>query len=157
MDFPVHIPFVELLGLELLSMGDGRAELRLPPRPEHQNSFHIPHGGVVMTVLDVVMAHAARSLNVDGQGQQHGVVTIEMKTSFMKAGSGVLTARGEVLHRTATLAFCDGRLVDASGACCAQATGTFKFLRGMAARDSDGRRLVHAPRPPAALSGDGSD
>ena len=157
MDFPVHIPFVELLGLELIGMGDGRAELRLPPRPEHQNSFHIPHGGVVMTVLDVVMAHAARSLNVDGQGQHHGVVTIEMKTSFMKAGSGMLTARGEVLHRTATLAFCDGRLVDESGACCAQATGTFKFLRGVAARDSDGRRQVQAPRAPAAFTGDGSD
>ena len=157
MDFPVHIPFVELLGLQLVGMGEGRAELRLPPRPEHQNSFHIPHGGVVMTVLDVVMAHAARSLNVDGQGQHHGVVTIEMKTSFLQPGRGLLTARGEVLHRTATLAFCEGRLHDETGACCAQATGTFKFLRGMAARDGNGRRQVHAPGPAEPLTGDGSD
>lgn len=152
MDFPVHIPFVELLGLELLSMGDGRAELRLPPRPEHQNSFHIPHGGVVMTVLDVVMAHAARSLNVDGQGQQHGVVTIEMKTSFMRPGQGTLRAVGTVMHATAKMAFCEGRVLDEAGQICAHATGTFKFLRALPVSGRATQALSRVP-----LQGDGSD
>ncbi len=36
------------------------------------------HGGAVMTLLDVAMAVAARSAR-----KESGVVTIEMKTSFM--------------------------------------------------------------------------
>ena len=109
MQFPSHIPFVELLGMELVSMGEGRAELRMPTRREHQNSFNVVHGGILMTVLDVVMAHAARSLNVDGEGRQQGVVTIEMKTSFFAPGQTIAlgTTTGSVLARART---CDRKL-----------------------------------------------
>jgi uncharacterized protein (TIGR00369 family) len=56
----------------------------------------VTHGGALMTLLDVAMATAARSANPD-----MGVVTIEMKTSFMQpAPSGPLVARGRLMHRT---------------------------------------------------------
>jgi acyl-coenzyme A thioesterase PaaI-like protein len=51
-----------------------------------------------------------------------------MKTSFMRAAKGALTAHGTLLHRTATMAFTEGRIVDAEGKLCAHATGTFKFV-----------------------------
>jgi uncharacterized protein (TIGR00369 family) len=57
-----------------------------------------------------------------------GCVTIEMKTSFMRAAKGPLLAKGQLLHRTATMAFTEGRIVDAEGKLCAHATGTFKFV-----------------------------
>ena len=41
------------------------------------------------------MATAARSVQPD-----MGVVTIEMKTSFMQAARGKLTAKGRLMHRT---------------------------------------------------------
>jgi uncharacterized protein (TIGR00369 family) len=58
-----------------------------------------------------------------------GVVTIEMKTSFMQPARGHLTAKGHLLHHTATLAFTEATVFDAHGKSCAQATGTFKFIR----------------------------
>jgi uncharacterized protein (TIGR00369 family) len=121
--FQVHIPFVELLGFELQQFEGGTAEITFDPKPEHENSFNVVHGGASMTLLDVVMAHAARSVE-----PTMGVVTIEMKTSFMRAAKGPLTAKGLLLHRTATMAFTEGRILDAAGKLCAHATGTFKYV-----------------------------
>lgn len=123
MQFQVHIPFVEHLGFDLQKFAGGEAEIAFNPRPEHLNSFNVVHGGASMTLLDVVMAHAARSVE-----PSMGCVTIEMKTSFMRAAKGPLLAKGRLLHRTATLAFTEGSIVDAAGKLCAHATGTFKFV-----------------------------
>jgi uncharacterized protein (TIGR00369 family) len=124
MEFPVHIPFVELLGFELLRWENDEAEIRFDTRDEHQNSFSVVHGGALMTLLDVAMAHAARS----GQPEL-GAVTIEMKTSFMQAARGPLLAKARVLHRSATMAFVEASVFDAEGGLCCHATGTFKCIR----------------------------
>ena len=125
--FGAAIPFVHHLGFTLEKFEGGESELRYAPRPEHLNSFDVTHGGAVMTLLDVVMATAARSVE-----PQLGVVTIEMKTSFMRpakvpAGVG-LVARGLLQHRTRSMAFTEGRVYDAEGQLCAVATGTFKYV-----------------------------
>lgn len=132
MDFPIHIPFVRQLGFELMSMADGQAQIALDLQPEHHNSFGVAHGGLTMTLLDVVMAHAARSVNA-APDFEPGVVTVEMKTSFMRPGQGRLLARGTLLHRTATMAFCEGRVFVSGDVLCAHATGTFKYLRKLPA------------------------
>jgi uncharacterized protein (TIGR00369 family) len=132
--FPVHIPFVEELGLELHRMADGEAELRVDLTQAHLNSWAVAHGGVLMTMLDVAMAHAARSIHMDQPDGGPGVVTIEMKTSFMRPGEGHLRALGKLLHRTSTLAFCEGSLLGEDGKLCAHATATFKYIRALPAR-----------------------
>ncbi len=104
-------------------MEDGESELRYEAKPEHLNSFGVTHGGAVMTLMDVTMAVAARSLE-----REMGVVTIEMKTSFMQPCRGPLPGRGRLIHRTATLAFTEATIVDAQGRPCAHATGTFKYV-----------------------------
>ena len=138
MPFPRHIPFVEKLGLELWAFGDGKAELRLDVAPDQLNYWAVAHGGVVMTLLDVAMAHAARSGHVEGSHATRdgttagpGVATIEMKTSFMRPAHGRLRALGLMLHKTATMAFTEGRVFDGEGQLCAHATGTFKFVRAL--------------------------
>jgi uncharacterized protein (TIGR00369 family) len=124
MDFGVKIPFVEHLGFELQKFEDGNSQIALEPKPEHQNSFGVVHGGVCMTLLDVGMAAAARSMD-----REMGVVTIEMKTTFMQAARGKLVCKGHLMHRTATMAFTDATLYDADGKACAHATGTFKYVQ----------------------------
>ncbi|MEN9474411.1 MAG: hypothetical protein RIS48_1131 [Pseudomonadota bacterium] len=124
MEFPVHIPFVELLGFELLRWENDEAEIRFDARTEHQNSFSVVHGGALMTLLDVAMAHAARSGH-----PELGAVTIEMKTSFMQAARGSLRALARVLHRSATMAFVEASVFDAEGGLCCHASGTFKCIR----------------------------
>lgn len=139
--FPVRIPFVEKLGLELHGWGDGHAELRCDLHEALLNSWEVAHGGVVMTMLDVAMAHAARG----GHAQGQGVATIEMKTSFMRPAEGELRAIGKLLHKTSTMAFCEATLLDEHGQLCAQATGTFKYLRALPAR---GRVTTQTPTTP---------
>ena len=123
--FPVRVPFVESLGLELHACAHGASELRVDLADAHMNSWEVAHGGVLMTMLDVAMATAARSDHLDGPG----VATIEMKTSFMRPAEGELRALGKLLHRTSTLAFCEASVLDDTGELCAHATGTFKYLR----------------------------
>lgn len=138
MEFRVRIPFVETLGFELLAFDAGRAEIALDVRDAITNSWGVVHGGVTMTLLDVAMAHAARSPNQPGNPPDMGVVTIEMKTSFMRPGLGRLVAHGTLMQRTASMAFCQGEVRDAQGTLVAHATGTFKYLKGLPA---GGRRI----------------
>jgi uncharacterized protein (TIGR00369 family) len=133
MKFLVHIPFVELLGFELLRFERGEAEIAMQLHEQFTNSWGVAHGGVSMTILDVVMAHAARSPGEDGVAESSGVVTVEMKTSFLRPGLGRLVGTGKRLHRTASLAFCEASLVDGDGQLVAHATGTFKYLKGLPA------------------------
>lgn len=138
MKFQVPIPFVEALGFELMRFENGEAEITMTPREEHMNSWSVVHGGVLMTMLDVAMAHAARSPKDGAAPDARGVVTIEMKTSFMRPGLGRLRARAKVLHQTASLAFCEGSIVADDGTLVAHATGTFKYLKAL---PTGGRQL----------------
>ena len=126
--FGAYIPFVDHLGFELVFFDEGQSELSYTPEPEHMNSFNVTHGGAVMTLLDVTLATAARSVD-----KGMGVVTIEMKTSFMQPASGTLTAKGRLIHRTRNMAFTEGTLFDADGRACAHATATCKYVKRDAA------------------------
>ena len=77
----------------------GDAEIALTLRAEHLNSSSVTHGGAVMTLLDVAMARP-RAAGADRP--DIGVVTIEMKTSFMRPGARPAARGGRLLHRTAT-------------------------------------------------------
>ena len=133
LQFKIRIPFVELLGFELLRFERGEAEIALTLREDLTNSWSVAHGGVSMTLLDVVMAHAARAPGDDGIVEESGVVTVEMKTTFMRPGLGRLVATGRRLHRTSSMGFCEASLVDGDGQLVAHATGTFKYLKGLPA------------------------
>ena len=137
--FEVEIPFVSHLGFSLHKWADGESELHYHARPEHLNSFDVTHGGASMTLLDVTMATAARSVTPD-----MGVVTIEMKTSFMQPARGPLVARGRLMHRTATMAFTEATVVDAQGKVCCHATGTFKYVRRLPVdnRSANGLKVI---------------
>ncbi len=124
LDFGVEIPFVDHMGFALKVFDGGLSEIVYTPKPEHLNSFRVTHGGALMTLLDVAMTAAARSVQKD-----MGVITVEMKTSFMQPSRGTLTGKGHLMHRTLTLAFMEATVFDEAGRACAHATGTFKYVR----------------------------
>jgi uncharacterized protein (TIGR00369 family) len=136
MDFPVTIPFAASMGFELLKFEGGEAEIAVNVRPDQCNNWGVAHGGLTMTLLDVTMAHAARSPQRGQPDDGRGVVTIEMKTSFLRPGPMRLRAQGRVLHRSRSMAFCEGSVVDeASGELVAHATGTFKYMGALTVGD----------------------
>jgi uncharacterized protein (TIGR00369 family) len=144
LQFPLRIPFVDALGLELWAFGGGKAELRVSLVDMHLNSWRVAHGGLLMTMLDVAMAHAARSAHGSSPDDGPGVATVEMKTSFMRPAEGVLRATGVLLHKTVTMAFTEGSVFDEAGQLCAHATGTFKYLRALPTTGKHAKALQRA-------------
>ncbi|HEX3915442.1 MAG TPA: PaaI family thioesterase [Steroidobacteraceae bacterium] len=127
------VPFIKELGVEFISAADGRSVVALNLEPWHLNSWSVAHGGVLMSLLDVAMALAGRTLNADAGGG----VTVEMKTSFLqpaKAGSRLVVS-GYAYHRSTTMAFCEGEARDTDDRLIAKAMGIFKYLKSGAVAD----------------------
>ena len=125
--FRNDIPFVKDLGIEFVSADGGRSVLALDLTPRHLNSWSVAHGGVLMTLLDVAMAVAGRSLDPAAGGG----VTVEMKVSFLQpANAGTrLLASGHAFHRSSSMAFCEGEVRDTDERLIAKAMGTFKYQK----------------------------
>jgi acyl-CoA thioesterase len=125
--FPNEIPFLTDMGVEFLGMENGEATLALNLQPHHMNSWQVTHGGVTMTLLDVVMSMAGRSLYPDAQAG----VTVDMNTSFLQPGGVAgsrLIAKGKAYHRSTTMCFCEGEIWHGDQLV-AKAMGTFKYLK----------------------------
>jgi acyl-CoA thioesterase len=139
--FPNDIPFLAEMGVEFLGAIDGEARVALTLGTRHMNSWQVGHGGVTMTLLDVVMALAGRSLDPAASG----AVTVDMHTSFLQPaghpGSRII-AIGRASHRATMLVFCEGEVRNGD-LLVARAMGTFKFLKQRAA----GRKLDHTFKP----------
>ena len=125
--FRNDIPFIKDLGVKFVSAENGRAVIALDLAPRHLNSWSVAHGGVLMTLLDVAMAVAGRSLDPTAGGG----VTLEMKTSFLQpANAGTrLIVSGHAYHRSSSLAFCEGEVRDTEQRLIAKAMGIFKYLK----------------------------
>ena len=121
--FGMHVPFLDHLGVIPEKLDDGRVRITLNLRPELLNSFEVAHGGIVMTLLDVAMAMAARvKLNHTG-----GIMTIDMSTSFIRSAKDKVIVEGNVLQTGKSIQFCEANAYDPSGQIIAKAIGSFKL------------------------------
>ena len=112
------MPFSEHLGLRVEHAEAAHVTLEL--RPEHLNNHAGSHGGVVMSLLDSAMAHAALS-RVDYVRE---VVTVDMHIAFMRPAQGRLVAEGRASGGGRSVCFCEATLTDESGEIAARAMGT---------------------------------
>ena len=135
----LNVPFLKLLGVRCLSAEMGKGEILLALKPEHTNTWDVAHGGVLLTLMDVAMAVAARS----GDPGDRSVVTVEMKNNFMQAANGILRVKADTVRRTTTMAFCEAKLYNDQGEICCMATGTFQFLKRLATKNANGERVVN--------------
>ena len=119
-----QVPFTRLLGARREFSEGGRARLVIDERPELGNVIGAVHGGVLVTLLDVVMASAAVSLF----DFERTAVTLNLNTSFHAPGRGRLTADGEVVQHDASVAWCRASVSDDAGRVIARAQGSFRYL-----------------------------
>ena len=117
-------PFMQLLGVRREFSHAGKARLVVDARHELSNPIQAMHGGVVATLVDVVMASAAVS-HVDFT---RTAVTLNLNTSYLQPGHGTLTADGEVVHADDHIVQCRAVVCDAAGHTVARATGSFRYL-----------------------------
>ena len=119
-----QVPFMRLLDARPEFSEAGRARVVIDARPELGNVIGAVHGGVLVTLLDVVMASAAVSLFDFART----AVTLDLHTGFLEPGRGRLSADGEVLHHDDSVAWCRAAVRDESGRVIAQAQGSFRYL-----------------------------
>ena len=123
--FGLDIPFLDHLGVVPEYARDGKSRISLDLKPEFTNSFHVAHGGLIMTLLDFAMAAAARS------AAQHslGVITIDMTTSFLRPSIGKLIVEGSILKGGNTIHYCEAVVLNDVGEVTAKASGTFTLRK----------------------------
>lgn len=119
----MYIPFAEKLGVRLLHRRAGDVAIGLDLTEDHMNSWQMAHGGVIMSMLDIVMGMSAKTLD----DASSGATTVELKTNFLKAATGLIVARGLAQRAGRSLVFVEGEIRNNDQLLFARATGTFKL------------------------------
>ncbi len=116
-------PIAELMGFELVEVGEGRAVFSVEPREYHYNPIGVVHGGVAATLLDSAMGCAVHSALPEGRAY----TTLEIKVNYVRAlkrDTGRVRAIGKVIHVGGKVATAEGSLVDAADKLYAHGTTT---------------------------------
>jgi uncharacterized protein (TIGR00369 family) len=120
--YHLKVPFAKHLGFEIDALEPGIARMSCILQEHMTNSWGTAHGGVIMTMLDVSLCMAARTLHPDSAG----VMTIEMSTTFIDAGQSPLKAEARVLRNGRSMIFVEGEVRNADGTLVAKALGTVR-------------------------------
>lgn len=118
-------PFHRWAGLELVSVGDGLAELRMDLRAHHFNPQGIVHGGIITALADTSIGLALRSRLRPGFTHR----TAQLNVHFLAKGeSERIVGRGFALHLGERMGYGEAEVRDGAQRLLARATGTFIVL-----------------------------
>jgi uncharacterized protein (TIGR00369 family) len=122
-EYQKKIPFLQHLKITTDALGEGTARLSLPVEPQLTNSLGTAHGGVIMSLLDVAVCTAARTLHPDSIG----VITIDMSVSFIGGATGKrLLADARVLKDGRSMSFVEGEAKNEDNSLVAKAIATVR-------------------------------
>ena len=117
-------PFMELLGVRLVEVGEGWVETELDVTDRLRQQHGFAHAGVVSTLADHTAGAAATTAVVEG----HSVLTADYTIHLLRPGAGdLLRARGEIVRAGRTLIVSEAD-VWADGKHCARYTGTMAVV-----------------------------
>ena len=115
------------LGCTVEKAEEGKAILSMPIKSSLFQGGGLVAGGVLATLADECMAHAAISLRYDT------VVTLEMNVRYLRSPKpvegAVLVAKATVVKSGRTVIVAEASVYDDKGNVCATAGGTFYILK----------------------------
>ena len=118
-------PFHRWAGMELVSVGDGKAEVTLTLADHHFNPQRIVHGGMIAAIADTSIGLALRSMLRPGMTHR----TAQLNVHFLAKGEGNrIIARGRSLHLGQRMGYGEAEVSDEGGRLLARATATFIVL-----------------------------
>lgn len=121
-------PVAQLLGIRLVSAGNGAAvaELQADPR-RHANPMGTLHGGILCDLGDLTMGVALGSTLAPGES----FTTLELKANYFKpVWSARLTAMAHIVKRTRSTCFIECDVTDDTGSLVARLGSTCMVLTG---------------------------
>jgi uncharacterized protein (TIGR00369 family) len=125
-------PIAQLIGFEVVEVGEGRAVGSLQAGPQHANPMGTLHGGVLCDIADAAMGMAfASTLEPD-----ESFTTIALSINFFRpVWQAQLRAEARVINRGKTVGYLECDVTDQDGKRIARATSTCFVLRGEKARE----------------------
>ncbi len=125
-------PFWSLLGMELLDVKQGWAQIKVPFSEKIVNAIGIVHGGVIFSPADSAIGVALAGL----LQQDELITTVEMKINYLKPfDSGSIIAEGKIIHKGTHTAVGEAEVKDAAGNLIAKALGTYMIMKNNKLRD----------------------
>ena len=122
--------FPGLLGIDVLSAGEGRAHARLELAPQHLAPNEYLHAGAVVTLADTACGYGCVLSLPEGA---EGFTTVELKANFLGTlREGVLECRAELVHGGRTTQVWDATVTAPDGKVLALFRCTQLLLRATA-------------------------
>ena len=121
-------PYFQLLGMRLITVGEGTATLEMPATPNLYNPNNVVHGGAISSFADSAMGLAVFS--TCGPGEIF--TTAELHINFLKpvtAQSGTLRSVGRVIQRGQQVVVAEAEVVDQQDQPVARAGSTLFILQ----------------------------
>jgi uncharacterized protein (TIGR00369 family) len=119
-------PVATLLGLDLVSHGEGEAVMAMEAAEAHENPMGFLQGGIICALADGAMGLAYFTTLEEGES----FTTVELKMNFLRPISrGRLVATGRVLNKGRKLGLTEAHVRDGDGRLIAHATSTCMALR----------------------------
>ena len=115
----------KFLGIELLSVGKGIAEMRLGVEAKHCNGHNICHGGFIFTLADSAFAFACNSYN-EATVAQHNTIT------YVNAGrlGDELVATAREISKSGRNGIYDVDVTNQNGSLIASFRGCSRTIKG---------------------------
>ena len=119
------IPFCKYLGITIVRLGHGRAEIKLNVTKSLTQSRGVAHGGIAATLVDSSIGFALYTLIKPAQK----TTTVEMKVNYLApATPGVLKAEGRIIRRGRRIAVGESEVRDENGLLIAKGLATYITL-----------------------------
>ena len=125
--------FADTFDLEVVEIGDGRATLRFPFKPEFTQYQGTLQGGVIVAYADAAMAFALASIIDPGSD----FVTTDLYVQYMRPiTAGAVIARGRIVHKGKRVVRSEAEVTADGGGAVARCVATFALVepRGALAR-----------------------
>ena len=112
-------------GMEIVSVGEGRAVLEMTVEPHHANGHAICHGGVTFSLADTAFAYACNSRN-QATVAQHNII------SYLAPGrlGDRLRAEATELSLTGRSGIYDVKVTNQTGTVIAEFRGISRAIKG---------------------------
>ncbi|MGH3723125.1 MAG: PaaI family thioesterase [Mycobacterium sp.] len=124
--FVPNSPLCQHLGIALTEIGNDRAVLTMPFRPELATMSNTVHGGAIATLADTAAMAAAWADDV--VPEKFGGSTASLTVNYVSAADAAdLTAVGQVVRRGKRLSHLEVTVSDATGQVVAKALATYNF------------------------------
>lgn len=121
--------FHEVLGYRQAEWREGYAVLTLEVQPHHLNLGGVLHGGVLVSLLDIVCAQAG--LYCPYPGRIRKAITLSLSSTFTgQANAGVIRAVGTLRASGTRIFNSTGEVFSEDGRLLALAEGTFRTRSG---------------------------